>query len=213
MRKQYGRIEYKAPTKRGDSFHGPGNLRDRICRIDVSYAHNIENGQYQFYFDKSGAATATEITLNAIYVSFIGEDGNKHIGKFNCSVVLPTGESNGVFYAPKFAIKNDIDGSFEIQSGTGFETSFSDNIVVIGADFDFDILKETTKITFGDGATKANRKGYSRWKIANRLEWVKNGQKCHRIPYGFNKNKFNTCRYIQKFKGVESEFPEIFYTR
>lgn len=215
LRKEEGRIEYKAPINRGRYYYNcPDGRQDVACRINFGYAGvDVDNNRVGFVVGKYGE-TDTDITLKKIYIKFIGEDGNRHVGFFrfmgndNNNVFASDYEGDRIVYAEgRLFIKDEISNNFSIADYE-LPSIFNGEINVINAEFSFDITKEKTKIALDC----AERTGHSKWKLLNRLVYVR-GQYTHRIPKGFNRQKFNTCRYYQKFKGVKSEFPETFYTR
>ena len=219
MRKHEGRIEYKAPVKRGRvHFVGSDGTNSKYCLFYVQY-EGIDNGTYAFNVKKNGEHT-TEITIDRIYVNFVGEDGNWHVGYFNMNYngdnvfKNDTDHEERIVHSRAFFVKDEVNNCFNLDNTLPSQFFGTSSFKVLRVVFDFEITKETSKIIFFNTYRHSSeRKSYSKWKILNRVNYVKDGSKTHRLPSSFNKNKFNVCRYYKKFKGVLSEFPETFYTR
>ena len=215
--KENGDFEFLKANRRGRVSRSSSPT---VCHFGVSFLFVDENGRYVMNVNKMKSTSS--IAIESIGCAFIGVDGHLHKAKLtgyeideipNETHFPPEAGSYTVRFSYMNALDRDYQIMYPMENG-----DYSNSLTLTYVNFDFDITEEKYKISyslFNSNGTTLNyvnhsdiHKSKTKWSpilTPNRRNY----------PYKsrFVNSYFNTCRYIQKFKGVKSEFPEIFYTR
>ena len=212
-----------------------------LKNITIAYYEDMSNrypGRFSFACHKP--TTDFEITIKKIGISFVGVDGQQHIGEIPITWVdgrdtnvLPRDEGDFYVSGEGLIIKDFINheqSKLNLDTPAGQSYFFGDAKSVY-VDAEFSIGSGSHKVVFWFETNSdaqifptvkkiGTRKG--KWRRLNLL-WNyfggPNGRLDHpydgvgKFPRCFERRYLNVCKYTKKFKGVPSEFPEIFYTR
>ena len=200
LRPKDGAIEYLSTIQKRkkiiERYTGP--VPKNECHIYATYLGADEDGNLVFNFTKEQSTYDVHVRKLICVV--------KNINGETVEAVLRTSiqlSSNAGDYTVN--VTRSFGGIFVYDAGLKVK-----NVVAVPR------KGELCKL-IGDAGGQTYR-SRTRWKNATRQQKFYDrfdGKYIVRIKtdgYFYN-HKFNRCRYIQKFKGVPSEFPELFYTR
>ena len=222
--REHGLLFYKGTMQR-HPYYFPSSENQRVQRqytVTVKF-ESVSNGKYVFSVDMP--ETPVELEITKIGVKFVGTDGNLHEGY----VIPDDGRlqngpiTGGSIVCSNLVVKNN---ALSVRPESSKELYMSNNNVFAGTmestfvTFKFDArgLQPYERIAFKCDADQTKLRGYSKWKpLSLRDNWYAKGRpgdvEYRHLPDRFEKRHLNACMYIKKFKGVKSEYPEIFYTR
>jgi hypothetical protein len=198
MRREDGVLEFVSPVLKPRFWAHkqspyPGDKDGFICNIGARYLGVNESGNLVFEITKS--ESTSRVYIKSIAISCLTQDGTKKTLSSWLGSYLPAegGSMEVVLGADDFEYP---EGSIKVEK--------------IGIRVDYD--NEMYMMAAPGGSARSTR---TRWH--NMLSDIKEDWST-RIKYRslrsrFIGHKFHRCRYIQKFKGVKSEFPELFYVR
>ena len=224
--REHGLVYYKGRVQRhpfnvnrGSEFVTRANNQSMIT---VKFS-GMDGGQYVFLVTKP--ETDTDIEIKKVGVKFVGTDGNLHEGyvtPVNQEGRLQTGELTGAtMYCDNLIVKNKINvrPDSERELSTSGYNVFGGTVKSTYVVFEFNSLEQTKRVGFYTDVATTKLNGYAKWKPLSMMNnWWGDGHgigdhnvRC--LPRKFERRHLNTCMYVKKYKGVKSEYPEIFYTR
>lgn len=204
IRRDEGALEFVSPVRKPRLWwyvQSPSEGGDGyICTINCKYIGLDESDNLVFQITKS--ESTSDVRINRIIYSYTGPDGNTITGYFNPEATLPA--SGGTF---------EMKHQYSNISGAVDSAYLGDSVLVKNMEIKIDYENEMYMMSYtGLMAMRATR---TRWHnmSTNILKDWETGVKYRGLRNRFRNHKFHRCRYIQKFKGVPSEFPEYFYVR
>lgn len=211
LRRKDGILEFVSPIlkRRRWRYHQrPETGQPFICYVQANY-----NGLYMpetfdnyLSFDIVKGVSDENFQVTKIGLSFRGADGEMHDidVKFSPNGLIPG--NNGTLPASGGTTTVIFNASDELNSFVNtpyYGGSFQVRYVSVRVNTD----NERYMVAGDAGArTYLSR---TRWKPVNKFE----GHGTWTLHHKFEYSKFHRCRFIEKFKGVPSEFPELFYSR
>ena len=206
-KKTTGRVEYLGIHRRHKFYDfGGTNYSNDACQIWARLDHVADDGTYSFIIGKD--ESNYNVSIQKIGVSFIGTDGELKEGYFIVD--------DSSFSTERGEYACEVDQFFmKIKNGEyyGFgrlSSDFTNSLRITYLEFGWVADDEKALRYTGcehrmySGIKNVFKRSRTKWKIINHGNM---------LARDFDRANLNRCRYFQKFRGIQSEFPEYFYTR
>ena len=186
-RRQWERTQ--TPTEQGGDPY--------ICNIFGTYCGVTDNNYSRLAFEIRKEVSTDRVTIRRIGFTYRGTDGNIHQATQWIGESLPAEASSFIRYAPAPTDMSPYEASVRVQ------------FISVRVNVD-------TEKYMMSGAARTRCTSRTRWHdliVRHQNPWQYGGEPFWDQRSRFKSRRFHRCRYIEKFKGVPSEFPELFYIR
>jgi hypothetical protein len=186
-RRQWNRGQ--SPTEQGGDPY--------ICNIFGTYCGVTDNNYSRLAFEIRKEVSTDRVIIRRIGFTYRGTDGNIHQATQWIGEPLPAEASSFIRYVPAPTDMSPYEASVRVQ------------FISVRVNVD-------TEKYMMSGAALTRCTSRTRWHdliVRHQNPWQYGGAPYWDQRSRFKSRRFHRCRYIEKFKGVPSEFPELFYIR